>query len=222
VSISHAGADFSQQSAFSDEQIASPRSRHFATTENVQHPRDVLPSPPVSPQPSPYSQQLMRTTVNGSPSSSLPSVGKSHVAATEVPAATTRSYGLYEEPRYPTSRSSENPNVSTSSAMKVNPTEVCMPISLFFPTFVSFRLYSVRGCYVSGIVVLKRIAPYPFVPAHHRANTRTPFLQGPHKLVDRFSAMGIPQSSNQVSFSHCNSVVPQEHHGICEMRFPRC
>ena len=27
--------------------------------------------------------------------------------------------------------------------------------------------------------------------------------------------MGMPLSSNQVSFSHCNSVVPQEHHGIC-------
>jgi hypothetical protein len=137
--MSHVGADFSQQSAFSDEQLAAPRSRHFATTENVQHPRDILPSPPVSPQPSPYSQQLIRTTVNVSPSPSLPFVGKSHAAVTEVPAATTRSYGLYEEPRYPTSRSSENPpftNVSTSSAMKVKSTEVCIPISLFFPTLV--------------------------------------------------------------------------------------
>lgn len=133
VSMSHAGADFSRLSAFSDEELDGPRSHHIATTENVQHRRDVLPSPPISPN----SQQLMRTTANGSPSSSLPSVRKSHATVIEVPDATTHSYGLYGEPRYPNSRSSEKPpftNTSTSSAMKLDAAEVCISIYLLFST----------------------------------------------------------------------------------------
>jgi hypothetical protein len=69
-------------------------------------------------------------------------------------------------------------------------------------------------CLGHDLIVPNRIAPSS-VPAYHRTNDYTLFLQGRHKLANRLSAMGIPLSSNQVSFSHCNSVVPQEHHGIC-------
>lgn len=109
--------------SFPDEQLVSSRSHNIAADENVQYHRDILPSPPVSPPPSLYPR---RTAINGSSPSSPPSAGNPSATATEVPAATTRLSGLYGEPRYPTSRSTEKPpvtNASTSSAMKPRRTE---------------------------------------------------------------------------------------------------
>lgn len=114
----------SQQPAFSDEQRALSNPHRVAAIEGVQHARDFLPSPPLSPRSSSYSQPVKHTPVYQSPSASTPSVGVSHATATEVPAVTNR---LYKEPRYPTNRASTNPlssNVSISGAMKHNPTEV--------------------------------------------------------------------------------------------------
>ncbi|KAI0002508.1 hypothetical protein BJV74DRAFT_603839 [Russula compacta] len=94
-----------QAPSSSDEQLATSIPHSTTATESVQYLRDVPPSPPLSPQLSPYSQQVVPTTVNQFPPSSLPSVRKSHTTATNIPAIPTR---LYPEPRYPTSRSSEN------------------------------------------------------------------------------------------------------------------
>jgi hypothetical protein len=157
----------------------------------------------------------MRTTINGSPSSSLPSAGKASAAATEVPAATTRSNGLYGERRYPTSRSSEKPpstNASTSSTMKPSHTEVCISVaaSHFCPPLddTQFRMMSWTWFCLSILyfILSSRLTALPI--------TRTSFLQGSHRPLNRFSVMGNSLSSNQVSFSHCNFLVPQEHRCI--------
>ena len=125
----------------------------------------------------------MRTTGNGTPSSSLPSVRKSHATVTDVPDATTPSYGLYGEPRYPNSRSSEKPlltKASTSSALKLDAAEVCISICLSFPILGPPFDYIRFENIVSGIVVSKRIAPYPFVLAYHHTDICTPFLCRTH------------------------------------------
>ncbi|KAI0273057.1 hypothetical protein BGY98DRAFT_130601 [Russula aff. rugulosa BPL654] len=123
---------------------------------------------------------------------------KASATATEDPAATMRSSGLYGEPRYPTNRSSEKPpftNVSTSSGMRH--TEVC--ISVVTPHFcppvddTQFRMMS------WGMIMPEHIAPYPFVLPHRIANNRTSLLQGSHKSANGSSAMGNSLSSNQAS-----------------------
>ncbi len=59
--------------------------------------------------------------------------------AAEVPTATARSNGLYGEPRYPASRSSEkkprSTNASASGVVRPSRTEVCISviISRFYP-----------------------------------------------------------------------------------------
>jgi len=120
----------------------------------------------------------MRMTINGSPSFSLPSVGKASATAAEVPAATTRSNGLYGEPRYPASRSSEKPpllNVSTPSVMKPSHTEVCVSVSL--PTFVFFGRHSAQND-VLGMILPEHIAPHPFFPPHRIVNNPHLFSAG--------------------------------------------
>jgi hypothetical protein len=100
--------------------------------------------------------------------------------------------------------------VSTSSGMRH--TEVC--ISVVTPHFcppvddTQFRMMS------WGMIMPEHIAPYPFVLPHRIANNRTSLLQGSHKSANGSSAMGNSLSSNQVSFSHRNFVVPQEHRCI--------
>ena len=152
----------------------------------------------------------MRTTINGSPSSSLPSIRKASATATEVSAAATRSSGLYGEPRYPTSRSPEqipSTNTSTSSAMKPRHTEVCILVdaSHFCPPLdaqlrmMSWALLCLSILY---LILSSRLTELRI--------TRTSFLQSSHKPANSFSGMGNSLSSNQASFSHCNLVVPQE------------
>lgn len=195
----------------------SSRSHNIPVTGNVQYDRAILPSPPVSPPPSLYPQQLIRTTIYGPPPSSMPSVGKPSAPATEVPAATMSSSSLYGEPRYPANRSSEKPlfmNVSTSSAMKH--TEVCISVvashSCLRLDDTQFRMMS-WACLCLSILHLILSFCLTTLPITH-----TSFLQNSHKPTNGFSAMGNSLSSNQVSFSHRNSVVPQEHRCICAVK----
>ena len=143
----------SQQSAYSDEQLTPSNYHHAAAIEGVQHARDFLPSPPLSPRSSSYFQPVKHTPVYQSPSSA-PTVGVSDATATEVPAVTRR---LYKEPRYPTSRASTNPlstNVSISGAMKHNPTEVrAVSDHRFCP--LSSAEDPPCGSYVSRMMVLQ-------------------------------------------------------------------
>lgn len=143
----------------------------------------------------------MRPTINESPSSSLPSVGKVSATVTEVPAA-TRSNGLYGEPRYPASRSSEKPS-HTEVCISVVASHFCPPLDDAQFRMISWTWFCLS---ILHLIISSRLTALPI--------TRTSFLQGSHKPANRFSVMGNSLSSNQVSFSHCNFLVPQEHRCI--------
>lgn len=200
-----------KQSASSDEQLATSKSHYTTATESVQYPRDVPPSPPLSPQLSPYSQQVVPTTVNQFPPSSVPSIRKSHTTATNIPEIPMR---LYPEPRYPTSRSSENhPSMDApiSGVTKIISTEVRIPISSLFPhlglpwTTLGPRMLLLR--HVEWCLGT-HIPSYPFAPTHHCANNRMFSQPRPRGPSNHLSATEFPRSPNQASFSHSCFLVP--------------
>ena len=104
---------------------------------NVQYTRDVLPSPPVSPRSSPYSQKLVSATLYQSSPSSFPSVSKPYVTVTETPIA-ARVYGGSRQTTYQSADNLPPTGVSISDTTEPSPAEVSPIICSSFPRF-SFR-----------------------------------------------------------------------------------
>ncbi|KAI0300550.1 hypothetical protein B0F90DRAFT_429599 [Multifurca ochricompacta] len=128
-----------QTFSFSDERLASSKPRRTMATEKVQHSRDFLPSPPISPRSSHYPQQLMSASVYQPPSSSFPSGVKPHATVMGV---STIPIHVYGEPRLTTTLSADNPPPTSApiyNATQPDPPEVCL---LIHSSFSHVRLLS--------------------------------------------------------------------------------